>query len=65
MPQASAQRRKMKKENRLPIVSEESKPAKTENARSVEPLDLEYLETLERALEEWSGENDDIAYRNL
>ncbi len=33
--------------------------------RKAEPLDLEFLSSLEKTLSEWNSENDDRAYRDL
>ncbi len=33
--------------------------------RRAEPLDLEFLSSLEKTLSEWSSENDEKAYRDL
>ena len=47
------------------ILFEESKPTGAIILRRAEPLDLEYLEALERTLSEWDSENDELAYRDL
>jgi antitoxin PrlF len=33
--------------------------------RKAEPLDLEFLRTLEESLSEWNSDNDERAYRDL
>lgn len=33
--------------------------------RKAEPLDLEFLSSLEKTLSEWNSENDEKAYRDL
>ncbi|MFP5409836.1 MAG: AbrB/MazE/SpoVT family DNA-binding domain-containing protein [Gammaproteobacteria bacterium] len=37
----------------------------TARVRRVQPLDLEYLRSLEATLSEWAGEADEKAYREL
>lgn len=37
----------------------------TARVRRVQPLDLEYLRSLEDSLSEWAGEADEQAYREL
>ncbi|MFN3752270.1 MAG: AbrB/MazE/SpoVT family DNA-binding domain-containing protein [Thiobacillus sp.] len=37
----------------------------TARVRRVQPLDLEYLRSLEGTLSEWAGEADEKAYREL
>jgi bifunctional DNA-binding transcriptional regulator/antitoxin component of YhaV-PrlF toxin-antitoxin module len=37
----------------------------TARVRRVQPLDLEYLRSLEDSLSEWAGEADEKAYREL
>lgn len=37
----------------------------TARVRRVQPLDLEYLRSLEGSLSEWAGEADEKAYREL
>lgn len=37
----------------------------TARVRRVQPLDLEYLRSLEDTLSEWAGEADEKAYREL
>jgi antitoxin PrlF len=49
----------------IPILFEESKPTGAIILRRAEPLDIEYLEALERTLSEWDSENDERAYRDL
>jgi AbrB family looped-hinge helix DNA binding protein len=46
------------------VIFEESEPG-TVRIRKAEPLDLEFLSSLEKTLSEWNSENDDRAYRDL
>ena len=46
------------------LVFEESETGAV-SIRRAEPLDLEFLSSLEKTLSEWSSENDEKAYRDL
>jgi antitoxin PrlF len=46
------------------VIFEESE-AGAVRIRKAQPLDLEFLSTLEKTLSEWNSRNDDEAYRNL
>ena len=46
------------------VIFEESEGG-TVRIRKAEPLDIEFLSSLENTLSEWNSENDDKAYRDL
>jgi len=46
------------------VIFEESEGG-TIRIRKAEPLDLEFLSSLEKTLSEWNSENDEKAYRDL
>jgi antitoxin PrlF len=46
------------------VIFEESEKGEV-RIRRAEPLDLEFLSSLEKTLSEWNSENDEKAYRDL
>jgi antitoxin PrlF len=46
------------------VIFEESEGG-TVRIRKAEPLDIEFLSSLENTLSEWNSENDEKAYRDL
>lgn len=47
------------------LIAWEVEPDGTATVRRVQPLDVEYLRALEATLEEWAGDADEEAYRDL